>query len=117
MSDLLNDPELRELFAPLLSELYAVSYKGEAIRFDLKRGEHLYNYYQGSSGRLFCYTPHPSTKGFYFVWTYVPKGKGSRSGSAREYTLRDLVKCSKRKTARSKAISRYYKDIGKGKEK
>lgn len=107
---ILDDPELRELFAPLLTELYAVEYKGEKIRFDLKPHEHLYNYYQGSSGRLFCYTPHSSTTGDYFAWTYVPKGEGARSGKARQYVMRDLVKCARRKTARGKALSRYYKD-------
>lgn len=109
---LLDNSELRELFAPLLSELYAVTYKGEKISFNLKKSEHLYRYFEGPSGRLFCYTPHPSTKGFYFVWTYIPKGKGARSGDATRFAMRDLVKCARRKTARGKAIARYYKDKG-----
>lgn len=110
---LLDDPELRELFAPVLAEINAVEYKGKKIRFNLKPHEHLYNYYEGRSGRLYCYTPHTSNEGFYYVWTYVPKGEGSRSGSAKTFVMRDLVQCAKRKTARGKAISRYYKDSKK----
>jgi hypothetical protein len=105
--------EFRPMFEELLRDFYALSYKGEKIRFDLKPGEHTYNYYQGPSGARFCYTPHKSTKGDYFVWTYVPKGKGSRSGDPSRYSLRGLVRCASRKTARSKALKRYESDLKK----
>jgi hypothetical protein len=104
------DPEIRGYFEELLADLYSLRYKGEKIEFRLKPGECTYRYYQGPSGRQYCYTPHPSTKGDYFVFTYVPKGKGSRSGKASRFALRDLVRCAKRKTARGKALQRYEKD-------
>lgn len=105
------DPDVRGYFEELLSDMYSLRYKGEKIEFKLKPGEHTYNYFQGPSGRQYCFTPHASTKGDFFVWTYVPKGKGARSGKASRYTVRDLVRCSKRKTAKSKALARYYRDV------
>lgn len=109
-------PEFQDLLNDLLSEIsssaFSLKYKGEIVEIPLKKGQYAYRYFRSKSGAQYCYTVHPSTKGDYFVWTYAPKGKGSRSGSPERLKLKDLVRCAKRKTAKKKALDRYYKEDG-----
>jgi hypothetical protein len=110
MTQIVPPAEIQELFCPLLADIYAVKYHSKTIHFSLKRGEYTYRYFNGKSGAIYCYTPHPSTDGDYFVWTYVPKGKGSRSGKASRFSMKGIVRCATRKTAKSKAIKRWQSD-------
>ena len=106
MNQIVPPAEIQGLFRPLLTNTHALTYKGKSVNFALKRGECLYRYFNGKSGAMYCYTPHPSTDGDYFVWTYAPKGKGAHSGKAIRFAMRDVVRCATRKTAKAKAIKR-----------
>ena len=110
MTQIVPPAEIQELFRPLLADAYAFRYKDKPVNFALKRGECLYRYFNGSSGAMYCYTPHPSTDGDYFVWTYAPKSKGARSGKASRFVMRNIVRCATRKTAKSKALKRWQSD-------
>lgn len=79
---------------------------GDVIRFQLKRNQRTYLYFKGPRGELYCYTPHPDTHGNFWCWTYQPTGKGSRSGNPTHWQFKELVRCAKRKTAKSKALRR-----------
>src|SRR5690349_15678157 len=96
--------ELQEL----VSELTAIRNPatGKPISFNLKKGQHLYNFYRGPRGEMFCYTPHADKDGNYWCFTYRPFGKGSRSGTARQWKLMSLVRCARRKIADKKAHQR-----------
>jgi hypothetical protein len=99
---------LNEMMAPILSDLYALRdpKTGEKIEFEIKRGS-LYHYFTGPHGTRFCYTPHPDTRGFYWTFEYVPKGKGARSGKARRFVLRNLTRASHHGTAIKRANARW----------
>jgi|SRR3990167_4098033 len=111
MNTIIPPAEIQELFRPLLADAYAFRYKGSSVNFALKRGEHLYLYFNGVSGAMYCYTPHPSMDGDYFVWTYAPKGEGARSGGAKHFVMRDIVRCATRKTAKMKALRRHAQEL------
>lgn len=83
-----------------------LTYKGKPVFFSIDKRENLYLHFEDARGVWHCYTPHPSTDGDYFVFDYVPKGDGSRTGKATRYTMRDIVRCASRKTAKSKAVTR-----------
>jgi hypothetical protein len=100
--------ELNQLLKDIASDIFSLKNPktGETIRFLLRPNEHNYLYYTGPRGEMYCYSPHPDTKGNYWVWTYKPIGKGSRSGKPHRWNLSNLVRCAKRKTAKAKAILR-----------
>ena len=87
----------------------ALEYKGKRVQFKLKPREHLWLYYMGKTGTMHCYTPHASMDGDYFVFDYVPQGKGARSGQAKRYKMKNAVRCAQRKIAKAKAIKRSLK--------
>ena len=60
---------------------------GEKVEFDLKPGRAVYSYQTDPRGWLHCYTPWKDTQGRFWVWSYKPMGKGSRSGIATDYEL------------------------------
>lgn len=80
---------------------------GKPIKFELRPDQHAYIYYSGPRGYRYCYTPHPDIEGNYWVWTYKPVGKGAWSGTATRWTMVDLVRCAKRKTAIHRALARF----------
>jgi len=92
--------EIEKLISP------SITYKGKPVKFSLAKDEFLYRYFKDSRGVLHCYTPHHSTDGDYFAWDYVPVGKGSRSGKATRWTLKNLVRCALRNVAKQKAMDR-----------
>ncbi|HKZ71287.1 MAG TPA: hypothetical protein VJ020_14465, partial [Anaerolineales bacterium] len=49
------------------------------------------------------------TEGNFWAWTYQPIGKGARSGKATTWKMKQLVRCSKRKTAERNAFLRLQK--------
>lgn len=89
-------------------------YDGKPLRFNLKKNEHLWNYYRGKSGALYAYTPHADTNGHYWVFTYRPVGKNARTPKADRHTYKlvDPIRCARRKTALSKCFRRWQDDKG-----
>jgi hypothetical protein len=81
----------------------------EPIEFSLKNGQNKYLYYRGKSGAQYCYTPHKDTRGYYWCWTYKPRGKGSRSGKPQHWKLTNLVRFSRRNKAKARAWARAQK--------
>jgi hypothetical protein len=110
MNTIIPPAEIQDLFRPLFADMYSFKYHGKLVNFALKPNEHTYLYWTGTSGAMYCYTPHPSTDGDYFVWTYAPKGEGARSGDAKRFIMRDIVRCATRKTAKMKALRRHAQD-------
>jgi hypothetical protein len=88
---------------------------GKPIRFNLKKGQHYCNYFDGPRGEMFCYTPHPDVDGNYWCFTYQPYGAGSRSGDPKRWKVIKLVRCSRRKVACQKARQRLTRAHGQGK--
>jgi hypothetical protein len=102
--------ELNELMAGMLQKIYAVQdpQTGEPIEFEPHPFRHKYRNWE-CDGRLFCYTPWAAKNGKYYCWTYIPHGRGSQSGNARNWRMRGLVGFKKRKTAKQRAYDRYCK--------
>jgi len=109
MSMLTIPDDMKEVFVDLLRPLYVFQYKGKPVNFALAKGQCTYRYFEDARGVWHCYTPHPSTDGDYFVWDYVPHGKGARTRKAKRYTMKNVVRCAHRNTAKSKAIARSKK--------
>ena len=101
--------DLQDVFGDLMKRAYAFNYKGKPVKFALKQNENTYVYFDGKNGTMYCYTPHPSTDGDYFVWDYVPHGKGARSGNAERYSMKNIVRCAHRNVAKARAIARWKK--------
>jgi len=101
---IMGDPTL----ARLVHEVFAPRdpHTHELISFDLKPGQHKYLYYKGKGGAQHCYTPHKDTRGWYWCWTYQPKGKGSQSGNPKKWKMTKLVRFRKRKDAMARAEKR-----------
>lgn len=97
-------PELLDF----VTDWLAPRYKGKTIKFNLKPGQYMYRYFRDRRGAMHCYTPHPSTEGDYFAWTYQPYGKGARS-KPNKWKVTRLVRCARAKTAKAKAIKRMEK--------
>lgn len=91
-------------FTDMISGLFGVRNPktGQPVTFSLYPGQHTFNYYRDDAGNLQCYTPHKDDDGNYWCWTYVTRKDGIRK-------MTGLVRCAKRKTARTKAANRYYK--------
>lgn len=105
--------ELNELLKDIVSDIFSLKNPktGETIRFILRPNERQYLYFESPRGELYCWSPHPDTKGNYWCWTYKPIGKGARSGKPHRWKLSNLVRCAKRKTAKGKALQRlWYSD-------
>lgn len=120
MTTLTLPDDLQDVFQEILAEKYAFIYRGKPVNFALKRNEHTYLYWIGVNGAMYCYTPHPSTDGDYFVWTYAPKGlpkaqtgEGARSDNAKRFVMQDVVRCATCRTAKMKALRRHAQDKGK----
>ena len=93
-----------------------VDKNGRRVQIPLKAGwqnKHSYLWYLGEKGHKHCYTPWKDTKGRYWTFTLIPKGKGSRSGKPERWVLRDPVSFTTRKAAKARALKRYYKGIDK----
>ena len=101
---LAEDPALLELVRDISAKRNPKTH--QPIRFDLKPGQHMYNYYRGKNGHLECFSPHPDTEGNFWCWTLVPQGKGARTGKANTWRTTRLVRCAKAKTAKAKACHR-----------
>jgi len=103
--------DLNDLLTSLLSETFSIRdpQTHKPIKFLLERGECVYRYFKGAAGEMFCYTPHADIIGYYWVWTYKPIGKGSRSGKARRFKMTHLIRCAKRRTAKERAQARCQK--------
>lgn len=85
---------------------------GTAVQFNLGSDGHKnpYRYYEDENTKArYCYTPWKDTRGFYWAFTYAPRGKGSRSGDPERLTIVDAVKFRKRKAAKSRARARFEK--------
>jgi hypothetical protein len=104
---------LQEHFAEFLPKIRGFSGlmdDGKPVEWDLKPGRHLYLFYENKRTKArYCYTPWKDTKGWYWAFTYAPRGKGSRSGDPDRLVVTDAVKFRKRKTAVSRAYARYCK--------
>lgn len=101
---------VQKLMSDLLAELSAFRYKGKPVKFMLKPGDNLYLYFTGKSGAMYCYTPHKDVDGYYYVWTYAPRGKGSRSGKPERWVMKQVVRHSHLWVVRLKAMKRQRKD-------
>jgi len=89
----------------LAAELFAIKAPdGAPIEFRLKPNQHAYLYYTGPRGEMHCYTPHPDTRGWCWVWTYQPVGKGSRSGKPRQWRMSGLERVGHPRTAKRAAL-------------
>lgn len=87
---------------------------GTPVQFDLKPGKHTYLYYEDeATGARYCYTPWKDTRGWYWVFNYAARGKGSRSGDPERLVIVKAVKLRKRKDAQKRALSRLDKATGK----
>ena len=89
---------------------------GRQVVIPLKQGwqhKHTALWYEGETGRRHAYTPWKDTKGRYWAFDYVPKGKGSRSGHPERWSVRSEVSFTTRKAAKARALKRYYKGIEK----
>lgn len=98
------------LFAEFAQHLLAVRdpQTGEPIEFDPQPNRHMYRRWK-CGGRMFCYTPWAAQNGKYYCWTYIPYGRGSQSGGARNWRMRGLIGFKKRKLAKQRAYDRYCK--------
>jgi hypothetical protein len=105
MNTIYPPSEIQEIFAPLMQEFYAVKNPrtGKAIR--LSPTGHTYLYFRDALGNDFCYTPHPDQDGWYYSFAYIAVGKGSRTGKAKNWTMKFLQCHRKRKAAKARALS------------
>lgn len=70
-----------------------------------------YHYYQTPDQWRFCYTPWKDVNGDYFTFIYKPYGKGSQSGKAIRWRMKDKVRARTRKTAKARAYKRYQRRL------
>lgn len=102
--------ELNDLLAGVFAEFNAMRRKdGSRILIPCRQNENPYNYFGDPNGWMFCWTVHPDTRGQYHTFDYQPKGKGSQSGKAVRWKLRNLVTFSQRNKAKARAYSRYLR--------
>lgn len=97
---------------PSYTSFRGLSYDdGTPVQFDLGNDgrKKPYRYYAGENKARYCYTPWQDTRGWYWAFTYAPRGKGSRSGDPERLTIVDAVKFRKRKAAKSRARARFEK--------
>ncbi len=86
---------------------------GRQVQIPAKPGRYSYLVYQVPKGKKHCYTPWKDTKGRYWAFTYIPRGKGSRSGKPERWAIGNEVSFTTRKAAKARALKRYYKGIEK----
>jgi len=101
---------LQEMFSSV-SHLFALRNPrtNKIIKFELKRHQNKYVYYQAKNGAQYCYTPHKDTEGWYYSFAYIPKGPGSRTGKAKRWTMKKLRPHRTRKAARTRALAMLQK--------
>lgn len=85
---------------------------GTPVEFNLKPGRHMYLFYEDRrTDIMYAYTPWKDTRGWYWVFNYVPK-ESDESGETTRWTIKKAVKLRKRKTAAGRALARFEKATG-----
>lgn len=87
---------------------------GKPVSWSLKEEQNLYRFWTDEkTGARYCYTPWKDTRGYYWAFTYAPRGKGSRSGDPERLVVIKGVKFRKRKLAKQRAYNRWSKSQDK----
>lgn len=95
-------------FKKLVEDLFGNTTPRGTPQFKLKPGQNMYRYFTVPGSEVwYCYTPHKCTEGWYYAFEFVPVGKGSRSGNATRFKVKNRVRFRKRKLAKARAIQRW----------
>ena len=96
-----------EIMAKMMAKAQgALCYEdGTLVDFDLKPGRHMYLYYEDKrTDILYAYTPWKDTRGWYWVFNYVPI-EFDDSGETTRWTIKQAVRLRKRKAVAARALA------------